>query len=188
MHYSITETVSWMLGGYDESVMLKDESKKPYQIGFGMGTNAKKFHLFDHIGVNTIPIGRRARMNQLDWEKIIMRIWPQELSFFHIDAPTRRRHCMAHYHSSTVSSDEYQYMALQAGLQDTKQAFADVQELGAWTMDLLWTEVLNRIGRVQAYTSHKEGRPKAQGEDQREPQRFHSRSTVAVHDAVQARW
>eukprot|EP00971_Amphidinium_carterae_P222425 4414690-Amphidinium_carterae.1 len=43
-------------------------------------------------------------------------------------------------------------MALQAGLPDEKSAFKDAQELGAWTMDLLWTEVLNRIDRVTAFT------------------------------------
>eukprot|EP00971_Amphidinium_carterae_P199352 3956314-Amphidinium_carterae.1 len=43
-------------------------------------------------------------------------------------------------------------MALQAGLPDEKKAFADAQELGAWTMDLLWNEVMNRIDRVTAFT------------------------------------
>eukprot|EP00971_Amphidinium_carterae_P039149 769424-Amphidinium_carterae.3 len=50
--------------------------------------------------------------------------------------PTRRRHCMAHYHSSTVTEEKYRFIALQAGLPDEKQPFAAVQELGAWTMDL----------------------------------------------------
>eukprot|EP00971_Amphidinium_carterae_P263502 5227867-Amphidinium_carterae.4 len=34
----------------------------------------------------------------------------------------------------------------------TAQAFASAQELGAWTMGLLWTEVMNRIERVRAST------------------------------------
>eukprot|EP00971_Amphidinium_carterae_P090439 1790766-Amphidinium_carterae.4 len=91
-------------------------------------------------------------MNELDWERIIQRIWPQELNFFHVDAPTRRRHCLAHYRASAVMEKEYRFIAIQAGLQDEKSAFAAAQELGAWTMDLLWTEVVNRIARVEAYT------------------------------------
>eukprot|EP00971_Amphidinium_carterae_P048232 949942-Amphidinium_carterae.1 len=43
-------------------------------------------------------------------------------------------------------------MAISAGLPDEKNAFKDAQELGAWTMDLLWTEVQNRIDRVTAYS------------------------------------
>eukprot|EP00971_Amphidinium_carterae_P000163 3542-Amphidinium_carterae.1 len=43
-------------------------------------------------------------------------------------------------------------MTLQAGLPDEKNAFKDAQELGAWTMDLLWSEVLNGIDRATAFT------------------------------------
>eukprot|EP00971_Amphidinium_carterae_P287087 5698936-Amphidinium_carterae.4 len=57
--------------------------------------------------------------------------------FFHVDAPTRRRHCMAHYQASTVSEEEYRFIAILAGPPDEKNAFAATQELGAWTMDLL---------------------------------------------------
>eukprot|EP00971_Amphidinium_carterae_P261442 5186616-Amphidinium_carterae.1 len=57
-----------------------------------------------------------------------------------------------HYQAKTLSEEEYRFMAVSAGLPDEKNAFKDAQELGAWTMDLLWTEVLNRIDRVTAFT------------------------------------
>eukprot|EP00971_Amphidinium_carterae_P351214 6491979-Amphidinium_carterae.1 len=106
----------------------------------------------DHIGLNKNRISPILYFAELEWQTIIQRLWPQELNFFHIDAPTRRKHCLAHYQATTVSEEEYRFMALQAGLPDEKKAFADAQELGAWTMDLLWNEVLNRIDRVTAFT------------------------------------
>eukprot|EP00971_Amphidinium_carterae_P276414 5485123-Amphidinium_carterae.1 len=106
----------------------------------------------DYIGMNKKPVADSLTLAELDWQTIIQRLWPQELNFFHIDAPTRRRHCIAHYQAATVSEEEYRFMALQAGLPDEKKAFSDAQELGAWTMDLLWNEVLNCIDRVTAYT------------------------------------
>eukprot|EP00971_Amphidinium_carterae_P022160 437215-Amphidinium_carterae.3 len=54
--------------------------------------------------------------------------------------------------ASTVTEKEYRFITIQAGLPDEKTAFAAAQELGAWTMGLLWTEVMNRIARVEAYT------------------------------------
>eukprot|EP00971_Amphidinium_carterae_P013504 266084-Amphidinium_carterae.3 len=35
-------------------------------------------------------------------------------------------------------------MALQSGLPDQRAAFAAAQELEAWTLDLLWSEVLSQ--------------------------------------------
>eukprot|EP00971_Amphidinium_carterae_P218111 4329743-Amphidinium_carterae.1 len=127
-HYSICETISWMIGGYDETYVLMDRER-------------------DHMRSALV-----SQRRKLEWQTIIQRLWPQELNFFHIDAPTRRKHCLAHYQAATVSEEEYRFMALQAGLPDEKKAFSDVQELGAWTMDLLWNEVLNRIDRVTAFT------------------------------------
>eukprot|EP00971_Amphidinium_carterae_P081066 1603932-Amphidinium_carterae.1 len=45
--YDICETVSWLVGGYDEVTTLMDQDKKPYEVGFG--SPAKKFRLMDHI-------------------------------------------------------------------------------------------------------------------------------------------
>eukprot|EP00971_Amphidinium_carterae_P027360 538925-Amphidinium_carterae.2 len=129
--------------------------------------SARTYNLSDHVGKNTIPLDPATKMAHLDWEKIIQRLWPQELNFFHIDAPTRRRHCFAHYQSEEVSSEEYRFMALQAGLPDNKEAFADAHELGAWTMDLLWTEVINRIERVHAYTKKDDPTHKAKTKENR---------------------
>eukprot|EP00971_Amphidinium_carterae_P282868 5615545-Amphidinium_carterae.2 len=106
MHYKVTETVSWMLGGYDELVMLKDENKRPYQVKFGL------------------PAGAKA-------------------------LPAQRPHRYEHH---AVTEKEYRFIAIPAGLPDENAAFAATQELGAWTMDLLWTEVMNSIARVEAYT------------------------------------
>eukprot|EP00971_Amphidinium_carterae_P113510 2248799-Amphidinium_carterae.1 len=94
----------------------------------------------DHIGLNKNPISPNLCFAELDWQEIIQRLWPQELNFFHIDAPTRRQHCLMHYQASTLSEEDYRFMAISAGLPDERNAFKDAQELGAWTMDLLWTE------------------------------------------------
>eukprot|EP00971_Amphidinium_carterae_P042172 828545-Amphidinium_carterae.2 len=59
---------------------------------------------------------------------------------------------MAHYPAHTVTEEDFRFIAISADLPDEKVAFAAAQELGAWTMDLLWTEVINRIARVEAYT------------------------------------
>eukprot|EP00971_Amphidinium_carterae_P348994 6490783-Amphidinium_carterae.4 len=77
---------------------------------------------------------------------------------------------MAHYLSNDVSSDEYHFMALQAGLPDTKNAFADAQELGAWIVVLLWSEVKNRIERVHAYA--KKDDPSHKAETKESPKIF----------------
>eukprot|EP00971_Amphidinium_carterae_P074759 1477348-Amphidinium_carterae.1 len=45
--YNICETISWMVGGYDEAITLMDQERKPYEVGFG--SPAKKFQLMDHI-------------------------------------------------------------------------------------------------------------------------------------------
>eukprot|EP00971_Amphidinium_carterae_P081620 1614591-Amphidinium_carterae.1 len=45
--YDICETLSWMVGGYDEATVLMDQERRPYEIGFG--SPAKKFQLMDHI-------------------------------------------------------------------------------------------------------------------------------------------
>eukprot|EP00971_Amphidinium_carterae_P084711 1676599-Amphidinium_carterae.1 len=53
--------------------------------------------------------------------------------------------CCQHTKKFTISLFALQFCPL--GLPDEKKAFADAQELGAWTMGLLWSEVLNRIDR-----------------------------------------
>eukprot|EP00971_Amphidinium_carterae_P046372 912939-Amphidinium_carterae.1 len=68
----------------------------------------------DHIGLNKNPVSPSLYFAELEWQTIIQRLWPQELNFFHIDAPTRRKHCLAHYQATTVSEEEYRFMALQA--------------------------------------------------------------------------
>eukprot|EP00971_Amphidinium_carterae_P123943 2454788-Amphidinium_carterae.1 len=73
-HYSICETVSWMIGGYDKAIALKN-TEKPYEVGFG--NIAKKFQLMDHIGMNTKPVSGSLTLAELDWQTIIQRIWPQ---------------------------------------------------------------------------------------------------------------
>eukprot|EP00971_Amphidinium_carterae_P125279 2482276-Amphidinium_carterae.1 len=102
-HYNVCETVSWMLGGYDETFVLMDKERKPYEVCFGQ--SAKKYQLMDHIGLNQMPVAPSLTMAELDWQIIIQRLWPQELNFFHIDAPTRRRHCLAHYQAATLSEE-----------------------------------------------------------------------------------
>eukprot|EP00971_Amphidinium_carterae_P062440 1235750-Amphidinium_carterae.1 len=47
-------------------------------------------------------------------------------------------------------------MAVPSGLPDTLAA----QELGAWTMDLPWTKVINRIEQVRAYTQNDNNKTK----------------------------
>eukprot|EP00971_Amphidinium_carterae_P178879 3547783-Amphidinium_carterae.1 len=138
MHYQVTEAVSWMLGGYDDLIVLKDENRVPYQVKFGLPSRVTAYQLKETVGANLMPVQDDLRMNKLDWEKIVQRIWPQELNFFHVDAPTRRRHCLAHYQAHTVTEEEYRFIAISAGLPDEKAAFAAAQELGAWTLDLLW--------------------------------------------------
>eukprot|EP00971_Amphidinium_carterae_P342240 6481482-Amphidinium_carterae.2 len=99
-----------------------DQERKPYEVCFGQ--SAKKFQLMDHIGPNTKPVAPSLTLADLACQIIIQR-----------------------------RSTQHRFMALQAGLPDEKKkAFADAQELGAWTMDLLWNEVLNRIDRVTAYS------------------------------------
>eukprot|EP00971_Amphidinium_carterae_P257296 5107679-Amphidinium_carterae.1 len=67
--YSICETVSWMLGGYDEVTALMDNDRRPYEVGFG--SPAKKFRLMDHIGMNKNPISPNLCFAELDWQAII---------------------------------------------------------------------------------------------------------------------
>eukprot|EP00971_Amphidinium_carterae_P051441 1013145-Amphidinium_carterae.1 len=98
-----------MLGGYDEMTAIMDQSRKPYEVGFG--SPAKKYRLMDQIGLNTNPISPSLCFAELDWQEIIQRLWPQELNFFHIDAPTRRQHCLMHYHASTLTEDDFRFMA-----------------------------------------------------------------------------
>eukprot|EP00971_Amphidinium_carterae_P048971 964874-Amphidinium_carterae.1 len=67
--YNICDTVSWMLGGFDEVIALSDNDRKPYEVGFG--SPAKKYRLMDHIGVNKNPISPELNFAELDWQTII---------------------------------------------------------------------------------------------------------------------
>eukprot|EP00971_Amphidinium_carterae_P090440 1790766-Amphidinium_carterae.5 len=61
MHYKVTETVSLMLGGYDEHVKLKDENRRPYQVKFGPPAGMKAYQLQDHIGTNAMPVNEAMK-------------------------------------------------------------------------------------------------------------------------------
>eukprot|EP00971_Amphidinium_carterae_P237825 4721556-Amphidinium_carterae.1 len=125
-----------MLGGMDDLVIIKDE-QNTLSMGFGIEEGRQMFDLSDHVGVNFAEVDGALHMADISWEHVIRRVWP-------LHDPL--------YATDSMSADEYKVPAIASGLPDTRAAFAQAQEFGTWTMDLLWTEVMNRIDRVNAYT------------------------------------
>eukprot|EP00971_Amphidinium_carterae_P043901 863953-Amphidinium_carterae.1 len=123
-----------MLGGMANVVMLKDQQGTNIQVGFGLDTIENQFDLEDNVGINERPVEKLFNILDICWVTIVQRVWPQELNFFHIDSPTRRLHCMAHYGVDSINEEKYKFHAWSSGLPDSRKAFADAQEF-TWSVD-----------------------------------------------------
>eukprot|EP00971_Amphidinium_carterae_P346250 6487594-Amphidinium_carterae.5 len=72
--YSIKATLSWMLGGFDELVILKDENETPLRFGFGLDPVAvPNLSLRDQVDVNHLEIDGALTMSDIQWKNIVRR-------------------------------------------------------------------------------------------------------------------
>eukprot|EP00971_Amphidinium_carterae_P217253 4312800-Amphidinium_carterae.6 len=92
--YSISETLSWMFGGMDNLVMLKDQQGASKKVGFGVEKVEHQFDLKDHVGVNVGLVNELFNMSDICWKTIMQRVLPQELNLCHVGSPGDRR-CIA---------------------------------------------------------------------------------------------